>query len=57
MSGTVWRKKEFNRYWECARCDVVWECSYGEPEDNDMNYCPKCGSPIERFIREGEGGG
>ncbi len=36
-------------YWECAGCGVLWTFSYGDPSDNDLNYCPKCGRKVEEF--------
>lgn len=31
-------------YFECSICGEPWELFAGEPKDNNMNYCPKCGS-------------
>lgn len=30
--------------YECSECGVLWEFSYGTPEDNEAYFCPKCGS-------------
>ena len=32
--------------WECNKCGVEWALEAGTPEDNEMNYCPKCGREI-----------
>jgi Zn finger protein HypA/HybF involved in hydrogenase expression len=32
--------------WECSECREWWSLECGTPEDNRMNYCPKCGSKI-----------
>ena len=32
--------------WECNKCGVEWVLEAGTPEDNEMNYCPKCGREI-----------
>ena len=32
--------------WECE-CGLMWALTAGDPKKNEMNYCPKCGEPIE----------
>lgn len=30
-------------HYRCPFCGVVWNLNEGGPEDNEMNFCPKCG--------------
>jgi hypothetical protein len=32
--------------WECSSCRHWWTLNSGKPEDNGMNYCPRCGLKI-----------
>lgn len=32
--------------WECSNCRDVWTFLSGTPEDNQMKYCPMCGTKI-----------
>src|SRR5665648_954627 len=32
--------------WSCSKCEASWEFNNGDPNDNDMYYCPKCGRKI-----------
>lgn len=32
-------------------CGLLWECINGTPKENNMNYCPKCGSKIVEVSR------
>jgi len=32
--------------WECSNCRHWWIFSSGTPEDNQMKYCPMCGTKI-----------
>lgn len=34
---------EDGTHYTCPFCGVVWCLNEGDPEDNDMNFCPKCG--------------
>ena len=31
--------------WTCSRCGEVWTLIDGTPDDNNMDFCPACGSP------------
>jgi len=33
--------------WKCNECDFRWDFIDGDPFENDMKYCPKCGKPIK----------
>ena len=30
----------------CSNCGEAWEFTCGSPEDNNLNYCPRCGAKI-----------
>ncbi len=49
---TRWSKNKDYELWECNNCDIAWEFSYDGPEENEVNYCPKCGLKIVEFVRE-----
>ncbi len=50
---TTWEYSEDLECWWCRECGLKWVCYEGEPEENSMNYCPKCGRNIAIF----KGGG
>lgn len=31
---------------ECSECGEVWELTCGGPEDNHLNFCPRCGAKV-----------
>lgn len=33
--------------YKCSVCGEDWDMIDGTPEDNDMNYCPNCGSAMK----------
>jgi rubrerythrin len=34
---------EDEEYWECSECGLMWSLNDGNPFDNEMRHCPKCG--------------
>jgi len=34
--------------WE-SECGLVWWFEVGEPKENEMNYCPKCGRHLTQL--------
>lgn len=32
--------------WECSACGEPWTLIEGNPEDNNMNFCPNCGADM-----------
>lgn len=36
--------------WSCSNCSYLWTFSYDGPEENEMNYCPKCGAKITKLL-------
>lgn len=49
MGGIVWRYDDDRDCWECLKCGLTWFFNEGSPNDNYVNYCPKCGCPIVEF--------
>ncbi len=45
-----WCYSNRDENWTCE-CGLCWQPTFGEPEDNDMRYCPKCGGKIAEFVR------
>ena len=35
--------------WECGKCGEMWVFYGGEPQENDVNYCPHCGMKVVEF--------
>ena len=40
--------------WECSICHNVWQLNEGNPEDNHMNFCPKCGACLSMKLGDTE---
>lgn len=37
-----------DKVWKCTGCNLMWfMATKTTPKQNEMNYCPKCGYPIE----------
>lgn len=34
------------RHWKCTACGNEWYFEVGTPEENECNYCPKCGADM-----------
>ena len=32
--------------YECSVCGVLWVFNDGTPEENEANFCPKCGADL-----------
>ena len=37
---------EDENVYECSKCGKYWMLNYGDPYDNEMNFCPRCGTPM-----------
>ena len=33
--------------WQCSACGVLWTFIDGGPDDNEVDYCPKCGARMD----------
>ena len=45
-----WKETPYIDYddtFECSVCGEPWTLIYGTPQDNYMNYCPKCGAQMD----------
>jgi DNA-directed RNA polymerase subunit RPC12/RpoP len=51
---TVWIYDDNDGYWECKNCSLAWVFDYDGPEENQVNFCPKCGFKIVKYLRGGE---
>lgn len=53
MTKPHW-KRIFDGYeddlYECSECGLMWSLDGGTPLENEMYYCPKCGSRMADFI-------
>lgn len=38
--------------WRCSKCDLTWILNEGTPSQNEMRYCPKCGSYMLEYNDE-----
>jgi len=43
----VWSPEIIDNYWR-GSCGIVWQCEFGTPSENGMNYCPRCGAKLEQ---------
>ena len=37
--------------WSCTKCCEWWYLEDGNPFENNMNYCPRCGRYIEALVK------
>lgn len=50
-----WKETPYTDYddtWECSVCGEPWTLIEGTPQDNLMNYCPKCGAKMDGGDRQ-----
>ena len=52
MTKPHWKKigLENGDTYECSECGLIWWLDDGTPQENEMYYCPKCGSRMADFI-------
>ena len=43
---------EDSNTWECNKCGELWQLISGAPKDNNMNYCPSCGRPLNQLYTD-----
>ena len=41
-----WKDFDCGNSYECTYCGEIWTLNDGTPEENNMNYCPKCGADM-----------
>ena len=39
-----WEDFDCGNSYRCTSCGEIWTLNDGTPEENNMNYCPKCGA-------------
>lgn len=44
-----WIDRKFGE-WKCSACNDSWYLEVGDPEDNEMNYCPICGAKMDEEV-------
>jgi hypothetical protein len=42
----VWKEDQFEGGWD-GSCGIKWWLDYGNPKENEMNFCPRCGKRIK----------
>ena len=40
-----------DEYYECSVCGEPWVLNDGTPQENNMNYCPRCGAMMDGEIK------
>lgn len=45
---------QYEECYECSECGLMWSLDEGTPKENEMYYCPKCGSKMDDFVEETE---
>jgi len=36
-----------DEHWQCSVCGCEWYLADGNPEENNMYYCPECGAKMD----------
>ena len=39
-------------HFKCSNCGMVWFLAFGNPLENEMNFCPRCGIKMEAVVDE-----
>lgn len=39
-------------YYDCSACGESWTTIEGDPLDNGMDYCPKCGTKMDEVLED-----
>ena len=47
QSEGEWIENEHDFYYTCSVCDFDWTIIEGTPSENNMNFCPNCGSKMK----------
>ena len=48
--ATIFKYDKADGYWECQKCELTWVFTDGDPSENEMVYCPKCGRKIMECV-------
>jgi len=38
--------------WQCSACGCEWYLEAGNPEENNMLYCPECGAKMDEAVEQ-----
>lgn len=41
-----WEDFDYDNSYLCTSCGEIWTLNDGTPEENNMNYCPNCGTDM-----------
>ena len=41
-------------HWQCSACGCEWYLEAGNPEENNMHYCPECGAKMDEDVKQDE---
>lgn len=41
-------------HYQCSNCGMTWFLAFGDPIQNEMNYCPRCGLKMEKVVSQEE---
>ena len=47
-----WEDFDYDNSYLCTSCGEIWILNDGTPEENNMNYCPKCGADMRKNEEE-----
>ena len=43
-----------DEHWQCSACGCEWYLEAGNPEENNMHYCPECGAKMNEEVKQNE---
>ena len=41
-----------DEHWQCSACGCEWYLEAGNPEENNMHYCPECGARMDEEVKQ-----
>lgn len=41
-----------DEHWQCSACGCEWYLADGNPEENNMHYCPECGAKMDEEVMQ-----
>lgn len=52
VKGEWFGDRSCDSVFECNMCGLAWQLNDGTPEENQMNFCPKCGANMRNIQNE-----